>query len=70
MAISDRGFASMPRAQRSRIASLGGKAAHRNGKAHEWTGAEAKAAGAKGGRVTGQRRREAKAREAGGAAEE
>ncbi len=37
----------MPAEQKSRIASLGGKAAHALGLAHEWTSEEAKAAGEK-----------------------
>lgn len=40
------------------IASLGGKAAHRKKTAHEWTSAEASAAGKKGGLVSAQRRRD------------
>lgn len=44
-----RGFACMTPDARKRIASLGGKAAHVAGKAHEWTAAEASAAGRKGG---------------------
>lgn len=49
MAISDRGFASMDKAKAKAIASLGGKAAHKSGGAHEWDSAEAAAAGRKGG---------------------
>lgn len=49
MAISDRGFASMDRTRQKAIASLGGKAAHRHGHAHEWDSEEARAAGRKGG---------------------
>lgn len=41
------GFAAMNKAKRSRIASLGGIAAHRKGTAHQWTRAEAKAANKK-----------------------
>lgn len=44
-----KGFAVMPLAQRRAIASLGGKAAHANGTAHEWTQEQARAAGRKGG---------------------
>lgn len=44
-----RGFALMNPEQVSRIASLGGKAAHAKGTAHRWTSEEAKAAGRKGG---------------------
>ncbi|MCU7548915.1 KGG domain-containing protein [Chitinophagaceae bacterium LB-8] len=46
---SRRGFASMdPQKQRS-IASEGGRAAHRQGVAHEWNSDEAREAGRKGG---------------------
>ncbi len=38
------------------IASKGGKTAHELGTAHEWTAAEAKAAGRKGGLATKRRR--------------
>ncbi len=44
-----RGFATMSKEDQRRIASKGGKAAHRAGNAHEWTSAEARAAGRKGG---------------------
>lgn len=44
-----RGFASMDRELHRKIASLGGKAAHKKGTAHEWTQEEAQAAGRKGG---------------------
>lgn len=44
-----RGFGSMDPAEQRRIASLGGKAAHRRGTAHEWTVETARAAGRKGG---------------------
>lgn len=44
------GFASMPVEVQRRIASKGGKAAHAQNKAHEWTSAEARIAGRKGGR--------------------
>lgn len=50
-----RGFASMPKDQRSRIASKGGKAAHAQGKAHEFTSEEAREAGRKGGRARARR---------------
>lgn len=45
-----KGFASMTAEQRRRIASLGGKAAHRLGRAHEFNSEEAKKAGSKGGK--------------------
>lgn len=44
-----KGFASMTMENRRRIASLGGKAAHAQGTAHQWTSREAVAAGRKGG---------------------
>src|SRR5215469_18367948 len=42
---SRRGFASMAPVKRSRIASLGGKAAHAQGKAHRFTHSDAVRAG-------------------------
>lgn len=50
MAISDRGFGSLNPEKRKAIASLGGKAAHQKGTAHEWTSDTARIAGRKGGR--------------------
>lgn len=47
-----RGFAAMSAAQRRAIASAGGKAAHVKGTAHQWTSAEARAAGTKGGKAS------------------
>jgi general stress protein YciG len=38
--------------KRRQIASMGGKAAHKQGTAHQWTTEEARAAGAKGGRAS------------------
>lgn len=49
---SNRGFASMSREEVSRIASKGGRAAHRSGNAHEFTSEEAREAGRKGGKAT------------------
>lgn len=49
MGKSDRGFASMDKAKQREIASKGGKAAHEQGTAHQWTIEEARAAGRKGG---------------------
>jgi uncharacterized protein len=46
---SKRGFASMSRAKQQAIASRGGKSAHAQGTAHEWTHEEAQRAGRKGG---------------------
>ena len=49
-----RGFAAMdPRAQRE-IASVGGRAAHASGHAHEFTSEEAREAGRKGGEARGR----------------
>lgn len=42
-----RGFAAMSRDRQREIASLGGKAAHLSGHAHEFTTEEARAAGRK-----------------------
>lgn len=44
-----RGFASMDPKRQREIASMGGKAAHKSGKAYEWNPEQAKAAGRKGG---------------------
>ena len=46
---SNRGFASMDPQRQREIASEGGRAAHRQGVAHEWTSDEAREAGRKGG---------------------
>jgi general stress protein YciG len=50
-----RGFASMDPDKQRKIASKGGKAAHRKGTAHEFTPDEAKKAGQKGGRARSRR---------------
>lgn len=50
--IKDRGFASMTVKKQREIASKGGIAAHKSGKAHEWSSEEAKEAGRKGGRIS------------------
>jgi hypothetical protein len=42
---------------RRRIASMGGKAAHQKGTAHEWSSEEARAAGRIGGLKSGARHR-------------
>lgn len=47
----NRGFRAMPAETQRRIASLGGRAAHSVGAAHEWTTEEAKVAGRKGGKA-------------------
>lgn len=44
------GLASMSPERRREIQSMGGKAAHRKGTAHQWTQEEAKVNGRKGGR--------------------
>lgn len=44
-----RGFAALSAEQRHRIASMGGKAAHQAGTAHQFTSEEAREAGRKGG---------------------
>ncbi len=51
-----RGFAAMSPERQREIASQGGRAAHQQGVAHEWTAKEAKAAGKKGGQISGRRR--------------
>jgi len=55
---SERGFASMDPAEQKKIASKGGKAAHRKGTAHEWTPQEARDAGRKGGMASHRRRQQ------------
>jgi len=52
---SRRGFAAMSPEKQREIASLGGKAAHAKGTAHEFTSEEARAAGHQGG-VAAQRK--------------
>lgn len=51
-----RGFAAMSPEKQREIASMGGRAAHEKGTAHEFTSEEARAAGRKGG-VEAHRRR-------------
>ncbi|EIJ47434.1 general stress protein [Herbaspirillum sp. GW103] len=46
---SNRGFAAMDKEKQRQIASMGGKAAHAKGAAHEFSSAEAREAGRKGG---------------------
>ena len=65
-----RGFASMSAALQREIASKGGRAAHEQGKAHEFTPEEARQAGRKGGKAahargTAHRFNSEEAREAG-----
>ena len=54
---SRRGFASMTPEKQRAIASLGGRAAHQLGVAHEWDRQQAQEAGKKGGRISGEKRR-------------
>jgi general stress protein YciG len=51
-----RGFASMDEEKQREIASLGGRAAHQKGTAHEFTPEEARAAGRKGGETVSRNR--------------
>lgn len=53
---SNRGFAAMDPDKQRRIASEGGRAAHRQGVAHEWSRDEAREAGRKGGQIVSQNR--------------
>ena len=53
---SNRGFASMDRERQREIASLGGRAAHQRGTAHEFDSTEAREAGRKGGEAVSQNR--------------
>jgi general stress protein YciG len=53
---SNRGFASMDKELQRRIASQGGRAAHEQGTAHEFTSEEARLAGKKGGEAVSQNR--------------
>ena len=52
---NQRGFAAMDREKQKQIASMGGKAAHAKGTAHEFTSQEAAAAGSKGGKAAHER---------------
>lgn len=58
MSIKDRGFASMSKDKQRAIASKGGRAAHALGAAHQWTSAEAREAGRKGGTAAGATKRQ------------
>ncbi|HEX6333196.1 MAG TPA: KGG domain-containing protein [Flavisolibacter sp.] len=53
---SNRGFAAMDRERQRQIASEGGRAAHKQGVAHEWNSEEARQAGRKGGQIVSQNR--------------
>jgi general stress protein YciG len=52
-----RGFAAMSEKRQREIASMGGRAAHERGTAHEFDSREAAAAGRKGGRAISRDRR-------------
>ncbi len=54
--VANRGFAAMDPEKQKRIASEGGRAAHRQGVAHEWSRDEAREAGRKGGQAVSQNR--------------
>ena len=53
---SKRGFGSMDAEKQKAIASKGGKAAHQQGRAHEFTSDEARDAGSKGGKAVAKDR--------------
>ncbi len=55
-----RGFASMDPEMQKAISSRGGKAAHEQGTAHEFTAEEARTAGSKGGRARARKRHRTK----------
>lgn len=56
--IKNRGFASLSKEQRIEMARLGGKTAHERGVGHEFSHAEAVAAGRLGGLARARKRRE------------
>ena len=58
-----RGFAAMTPEQQKAIASLGGRAAHARGTAHQFSPEEAREAGRKGGRRSAEARAQARAAE-------
>lgn len=53
---SRRGFAAMSPERQREIASQGGRAAHKQGVAHEWNQEAARQAGKKGGLASGKKR--------------
>lgn len=55
-----RGFALLTPEQRADVSSMGGRAAHAAGSAHQFNPAEARIAGSKGGKVSHERRKAAK----------
>ena len=54
--MNERGFAAMDPERHREIARMGGRAAHAQGKAHEFTSEEARRAGNVGGRAISQNR--------------
>lgn len=60
--VHKRGFGSMSPQRRAEIASMGGKAAHAKGTARTFTTAEARKAGAKGGKATAANRHKPRGR--------
>ncbi len=52
---SIRGFAAMDQQKQKEIARKGGRAAHEQGVAHEWSSTEAREAGKKGGQARGNK---------------
>ncbi|RYY66085.1 KGG domain-containing protein [Flaviaesturariibacter aridisoli] len=61
---SNRGFAAMSPERQREIASKGGRAAHEQGVAHQWTSEEAREAGRKGGMNSrGGRRQQSRGQE-------
>ena len=52
---SVRGFAAMDQEKQREIARKGGRAAHEQGVAHEWSSTEAREAGKKGGQARGNK---------------
>lgn len=56
-----RGFAAMDRERLREIASRGGKAAHADGVAHQWSSAQARIEGRKGGKAFHEKRRRERA---------
>lgn len=60
---SNRGFAAMDPARQREIAREGGRAAHNQGVAHQWTSEEAREAGRKGGQNSRGRRSNTSERE-------
>lgn len=55
---SIRGFAAMDVEKQREIARKGGRAAHEQGVAHEWSSQEAREAGKKGGQARGRQSRQ------------